>query len=184
MTIHVGSTNTTKIQAVRDTLVLYPQLFPDPVIKGIDVEVPIYGHPKNLQETIDGAINRAKKAFTDCDYSIGLEGGLMEVPQTRTGHMETNACAIYDGKEIYLGLGPAFEWPKKVTELILKGQADASLAFKQLGLTEHDKLGAQQGGITGPLTNNRITREDFMKYSIIMALIHLENPLGIKNEEL
>lgn len=180
MIIHVGSTNITKIQAVRDTLVLYPKLFPNPIIKGIDVDVPLYGHPKNIQETTDGAIDRAKKAFKDGNYSIGLEGGLMAVPETRTGYMETNACTIYDGKEIYLGLGPAFEWPKKVTELILKGEADASLAFKQLGLTEHEKLGAQKGGSTGPLTNNRITREDFMKYSIIMALIHLENPRGIK----
>lgn len=45
-----------------------------------------------------------------------------------------------------------------------------------LGLTHEEKLGAVPGGIIGFLTNGRLTREDFTKYSIIMALIQLEKP--------
>ena len=174
MKIAVGSKNQLKLQAVKDTLVLYPNLFPNPDIEGVDVAVPLFGHPKNIDETVSGAITRAKKAYGDCEYSFGVEGGLMEVPHTKTGYMEVNACAIFDGKEIYVGLGPAFEWPRPVTELIIKGEADASQAFKQLGFTHHEKLGVVSGGITGFLTNQRLTREDFIRYSIIMALIHLE----------
>lgn len=175
MKIYVGSMNRLKIQAVRDTISLYPTLFPQAKITGIDVEVEEFGHPKNMEQTVKGAITRAKKAFSDCNYSIGLEGGLLEVPFTNTGYMETGACAVYDGEKFYLGLGPAFEWPKKVTELITEGKADASKAFNQLGLTQHEKLGAVKGGISGFLTKGRMTREDFTKYSIIMALIQLEN---------
>ncbi|HSX09094.1 MAG TPA: DUF84 family protein [Candidatus Saccharimonadales bacterium] len=174
MKIHVGSTNKLKVKAVEDAVALYPKLFPKLEIVGIDVNVPLYGHPKNIQETVEGAIARAKDAFGDCDFSFGLEGGLIEVPYTKSGYMETGVCAIYDGHEIVLGLAPAYEWPKKVTELILSGEADGSQAFKQLGYTKHDKLGAVTGGISGVLTDGKMTRENFMMYSIIMALVQID----------
>src|SRR5258708_2035573 len=140
MKIHVGSQNKTKIQAVRNAVALYPRLFPQAEIMGIDVSVELFGHPKNLNETVAGAIERAKKAFKKCTYSFGLEGGLMEVPYSKTGFMEVGACAIYDGKTMHLGLSPAYEWPKEVTKMILSGKTDASHAFKQLGYTQHEKL--------------------------------------------
>src|SRR4051812_7800682 len=126
MKIAVGSKNITKVTAVKDAVLLYPNLFQNPEIVGIDVTVALHGHPKNINETVEGAIERAKNAFTaDCAYSFGLEGGLIEVPFTKSGHMEVGVCAVYDGREIYLGLSPAFEWPKQVTELILEDKADA-----------------------------------------------------------
>jgi len=174
MRIHVGSKNQTKLQAVRDAVLLYPKLFVLPEISGVDVSVELFGHPKNLEETVAGAVERARSAFGNCDYSFGLEGGLMAVPYSKSGFMETGACAIYDGKQIYLGLSPAFEWPKKVTKMILDGKADASQAFKRLGFTTHEKLGAVKGGIIGVLTNERMARENFMEYSIMMAVIQIE----------
>ena len=98
----------------------------------------------------------------------------MEVPHTKTGFMEVGACAIYNGKDIFLGLSPAFEWPKNVNDFILEGKGDASLAFKQFGYTHHEKLGKETGGVMGFLTGQRLTREDQTRYSIIMALIQLE----------
>ena len=174
MKIHIGSKNPTKIQAVKDALVLYPYLFPKPEFFGVDIDVELFGHPKSLEETVEGAIDRAKKAFQNCDFSFGLEGGLMAVPHTNSGYMEVGACAIYDGKEMYLGLSPAFEWPKNVTDLIIQNKADASQALKQVGFTNHEKLGAVKGGAIGRLTDYKMTREDFTKYSIMMALVRLD----------
>ncbi len=176
MKIAVGSTNQTKINAVHDAVVLYPHIFPTPEIIDVAVNIPEFGHPKTLRQTVKGAIARAKKAFKNCEYSFGLEGGLMKVPYSKSGFMEVGACAIYDGKTIRLGLSPAFEWPKKVTELIVSNQADASQSFAQLGLTQHKKIGNVAGGAIGFLTDQKLTREDFTKYSIIMALIQLEKP--------
>ncbi len=176
MKIAVGSKNQTKITAIKEALALYPKLFSNPEIFSVEIDVKLYGHPKNIKETVQGAIERARKAFVDCDYSFGLEGGLIEVPLSKTGYMEVGVCAIYDGKNFHLGLSPAFEWPREVTDLIVSGKADASQAFKQLGLTSEEKLGAVEGGIIGFLTDGRLTREDFTRYSIIMALIHLEHP--------
>ena len=174
MKINVGSKNKLKIEAVEEAVKLYPDIFGETEIFGIGIDSGLYGHPKNIKETVEGAICRAKKAFSDCDYSFGLEGGLMEVPQTITGFMEVGVCAIYDGKDISLGLSPAFEWPVKVNEMILSGNADASHAFKALGITHHEKIGEAGGGAVGLLTDGKMTREDFTKYSIIMAMVQLE----------
>lgn len=174
MKIGVGSKNKTKIAAVLDAIALYPGLFPNAEVVGVEVQVEEFGHPKNIDQTIAGAVDRARQAFVGCEYGFGLEGGLIAVPQSVSGYMETGACAIFNGTNIYLGLAPSFEWPKRVTEMILSGEADASQAFNKLGFTEHEKLGAMDGGIIGMLTNGRFPREEFSKLSILMALIHLE----------
>ena len=88
--------------------------------------------------------------------------------------MEQQFCAIYDGKNIYLGAATAFEWPRKVLGIILEGKVDASEAFRLLGITKHEKLGATKGGCMGMLSNGRLTREDQIKSSIIAAMIQIE----------
>ena len=80
MKIIVDSKNKTKIAAVTEAVALYPNIFINPEITGLDTGVDLYGHPKNIKETADGAMDRARKAFMDCDYGFGIEGGLIEVP--------------------------------------------------------------------------------------------------------
>src|ERR1035437_9296389 len=113
MKIGVGSKNKTKVNAVADLLKNYP-MFEGAQIDGVDVIVEEFGHPKSLDETVAGAINRAKQAHIGHDYGFGIEGGLMKVPQTKSGYMEVAVCAIFDGQQIHLGLSQAHEWPKKV----------------------------------------------------------------------
>lgn len=176
MKVTVGSKNEVKIQGVRDALALYPQVFKDAEVRGVDIPLEVFGHPKSMEEITDGAVNRAKQAFVDSAYSFGLESGLIKVSHSKSGYMEIQACAIFDGKDIHLGLSTGFEWPKKVTELIVSGKADGSQAFKIAGYTAHEKQGAAKGGIIGILTNGLKTREDQIKDLIIMAMIHLEHP--------
>jgi inosine/xanthosine triphosphatase len=174
--IKVGSKNKVKIQGVLDAVQLYPSVFQNAEVEGVDVSIDAFEHPKNIGEISEGAVNRAKQAFTVCDYSFGLESGLMEVPHSKSGYMEIQICAIFDGKDIHLGLSTGFEWPRKVTDLIVSGQADGSQAFKMAGYAENEKQGAETGGIIGILTNGLKTREEQIKESIIMAMIHLEHP--------
>jgi inosine/xanthosine triphosphatase len=174
MKVGIGSKNKTKVLAVVDILKEYP-LFNDAEIEGTDVHIEQFGHPKSLDETVAGAIDRAKQAQRGRDYGFGIEGGLMVVPQTKSGYMEVAACAIFDGTNVHLGLSPALEWPKKVTDLILHEGLDGSQAMKAAGLTEHEKLGEQEG-LAGMLTHGRMTRTDYNKAAVMMALVHLEHP--------
>lgn len=174
MKINVGSKNEIKVAAVKEAVNLYPQIFVSPEVTAVEVSTELYGHPKSLDETMNGAIERARASLKGEDYSFGLEGGLIGVPAAVSGYMEVEACAIYDGHDFFLGLSSAFEWPRKVTEMILSGHADASKAFQELGLTAEKKLGAVKGGIIGMLTAYRMTREDQHRQSIIAAMIRLE----------
>lgn len=171
----MGSLNKTKLAALESVLSEYP-LFAGAEIVGVDAVTDMYGRPKCLTETIEGAIARAKKAYEGNDYGFGIEGGLMEVPHTKSGHMEVAACAIYDGKQVCLGLSPALEWPGEVTDCIVHKGMDGSQAMKACGIDQGEgKLGEREGFIS-IVTNGRMSRTDYNRYAVMMALTHLEFP--------
>jgi inosine/xanthosine triphosphatase len=174
MKIGVGSKNKTKVGAVKDILKDYP-MFAGAEIEGVEVEIDQFGHPKNLEETVIGAVNRAKQAYASRDYGFGIESGLMQVPQTKSGYMDVTVCAIYDGTQIHMGLSQAYEWPKKVIESILHQGLDGSQAMKAAGLTHHEKIGENEGFV-GVFAKGRTNRTEYNKGAVIMALMHLENP--------
>jgi inosine/xanthosine triphosphatase len=177
MRVNVGSTNRTKIEAVEEVLKSYPE-FAEAEVMGVEVPVEEFGHPKTLAETVEGAMRRAKEAFRDCELSFGIEGGLIDVPHTKTGVMEIAVCAIYDGKTYHLGISPAFEWPRKVAKLIIDGM-DGSRAFREAGFTTHEKIGTAEGAIW-TLTKGKMKRKDYNKIAVTMALVHLNHPEDYK----
>ena len=174
MKINVGSKNPTKISAVREAISAYDLLSGSEVVP-MEVSSGVSSQPKSLEETIRGALSRARNAFGDCDYSIGLESGLMQVPQSKSGYMDFCACIIYDGRESHLGLSCAFEFPTEITRLIHEEGLDANEASFRSGLTKHKNIGSLEGAI-GILTKGRVTRKEYTKQAIQMALIQIENP--------
>ena len=124
--------------------------------------------------TIDGATSRAEAAFEGSILSVGLESGLFEAPGTKAGYLETTVCVLYDGSRYAVGMSPSFEWPPEMTEMILGG-LDGSQAFRQMGLTDHEKIGKAEGAIY-ILTHGKINRTRLNKLAIMMALLQFENP--------
>lgn len=173
MKINVGSKNEVKLATVKEIAAEYP-LFAGAEVNSVEVPLEEFGHPKTMEATVRGAMERAKVSFKDCNYSFGIESGMMPVPHTKTGYMEFTVCAIYDGEKFHLGFSPAFEWPRKVAELILAG-LDGSQAFKKAGLTDHPKIGRAEGAIWH-LSHNRMDRKTYTKLAVAMAMIQLENP--------
>lgn len=174
MKVGVGSKNNTKVAAVRELLADYP-LFEGADVIGMDVEIDEFGHPKSIEETVTGAIDRAKQAQAGNEYGFGIEGGLIQVPHTKSGYMEVAVCAIYDGTQVHLGLSPACEWPGTVTNMIINDGLDGSQAMKAAGITAEAKIGEAKGFID-IVTKGRMDRTAFNKAAVQMALIHLENP--------
>lgn len=174
MIVNVGSSNRTKVDAVALAFREHAR-FEDADVRGIAVQVPEFGHPKTLAETVEGAMERAKMAFRECLYSLGIEGGLMDVPHSKTHHMEVAACAIFDGEQCHLGLSPACEWPKAALRGILDKGLDGSQALKEAGLTDHEKIGTASGMIS-LLTDGRMDRTAYNKIAVQMALTHLLHP--------
>ncbi len=173
MKINIGTTNPSKVDAVKEIISDYPSL-KKAQISTIDVPSGVSKQPKGLKEITTGAINRAKSSFKDCDYSFGIESGLMEVPNTKTGFMDICLCCIYDGKETHLGTSCAFELPLEMIKKVKEENLDLSEATYKLGLSKSKNIGAAER-IIGILTKNRVSRKEYTKQSIQMALIQIEN---------
>lgn len=171
MKIVVASKNPTKVDAVKELILDYPHL-KNAVINGNEVETGVSDQPKSLDETVQGAMNRAKNVFNNCDYSFGIESGLMAVPNTKTGFMDVCVCAIFDGKQIHLGLSSAWEAPEIVVQHIQNGMNMNDAALKA-GLTQNPNVGSAQG-LVGIVTKGRLNRKEYTKQAVLTALIHLE----------
>jgi len=173
MIINVGSTNNAKLDAVKETILEYPSL-KNAKVRSRKVTSDVQDQPKSLDETIKGAMNRARNAFTDCDLAIGIESGLMAVPYTKTGYMDVCVCAMFDGQEYHIGLSSAFEYPKAMTDLVLQENIDITQAANRLGFSANPALGSNEG-MVGILTKGRVNRKAHAKQALITALIHLEH---------
>ncbi len=173
MRVNIGSKNQVKINAVKEILGDYP-IFDGATVGSVEASSDVSEQPVSLREIIRGAKNRAKNSFRNCDYSFGVEGGFARVPYTKTGYMQFETCAIYDGNTFHLGLSSGFEAPLEAMRLILKEGLDLSKAAKQVGLALDENIGASVG-IINPLTKGRLSRKEYTKEAIRMALIHLEN---------
>lgn len=173
MKVHVGSQNKVKVEAVQEILQEYPHLKEAEVV-ALDVSSGVGDQPKSLEETVEGAINRAKGALQDATYGFGIESGLMKVPGTKSGFMDVCVCAIYDGSDHHLGLSSAWEAPKEVMDYMLNDGLDMNDAAYKAGLTSSLKVGSEEG-LVGVVTKGRLKRKAYTKEAIRAALIHLEN---------
>ena len=76
--IRVGSLNTNKIDAVREVFTGYE-------VTGVACGSGVREQPIDLGEIIDVAIIRSRSVFVDCEYSVGIEDGISQVPSTKSG---------------------------------------------------------------------------------------------------
>ena len=161
--------NPVKLGAIREVMA---GVFPEAEFTPVAVPSEVPDQPLGLEETLRGAKNRARNAFADCFLSVALESGLVDVPGSSTGYMNLTACAIFDGREMYVGLGPAFELPADVTRLVVEDGLELDPAVRRAGLTDNDRIGYSQG-IIGILSGGRVTRMDYSRPAVSMALVRM-----------
>ena len=109
-------------------------------------------------------MNMLRKEHGTCNFGVGIEAGMYPVKEVETGYMDASICAIYDGKDYYIGFSPSFEYPKTVVERVLGGE--------ELGYMEDIFGNTAKGrkGAIGVLTSGRIYRDELEEYAVIMAL--------------
>jgi len=171
--IAVGSKNPIKIGAVAEAAALYASLAEAKII-GMEVSSDVSEQPKDITETIHGAIKRAMKSYNsskDHALGVGLESGLQNFPYT--GLMELSVCCIYDGQRYHFGFSPAFRCPKDIQKLMEKHQLNLSEASYRAGYTNNRQLGMSEG-LVGILTQGKKTRKEYTRDAVIMALIKVK----------
>lgn len=174
MKIIVGTKNQSKSEAVREVLAEYEN-FSEADLGFVSVESGVSDQPKNLEESVQGAKNRASNAFSEeFDYSMGIESGLFEVPLSDGILADLCVCVIFDGKNFSYGFSCGFELPQKITDLMMNEGLDMTQASNEVGLSKNPKLGEAEG-LIGILTKGKISRKRYTKQAIMTALIKLEN---------
>lgn len=170
MMVAVGSKNKAKLLAAKRT---FGKFFKGVKVTGFGVESRVRAQPLSLEETIKGATNRAKAAWKKCrcDFSVGIEAGLFPVKGTQSGYMDVAAVAIFDGRKVYLGLSPSFEYPKKVVDKILKHGKEVSEVFSE----EWNEDTRDIKGAIGRLTKGKVPRHALHEMGLLMALAPVIN---------
>lgn len=163
MKVVVGSTNPTKVEGVR---LAFESYFGKVDVVAKKVESGVRVQPIG-DEVILGAINRAKRAYGDCDFSVGVEAGLFPFRNTITGYIDFQVAVVYDGERYSIGFGPGFEFPPFVVEKALKGVEVGKVMGDFTGIRD---IGKRIGAIHY-LTKGRISRTDLTRIAVTMALI-------------
>ncbi len=165
MIVQVGSKNPVKVQATKNVL---SKFYENVTVKGLHVDSRIPDQPIGLEQTITGAINRAKAAYSpECDLGVGIESGLMETPQTITGFIDLQWCAIYDGEKTTLGVSAGFEYPPAVVEEVLEGKEVGDVMDQLTGV---DDLGEKMGAVSF-LSHGMLDRTGNTEQCVLTALI-------------
>ncbi len=163
--IKVGSQNPVKVQATRNVL---GKIYKNLEVYPVEVDSGVPDQPIGLNLTIEGAINRAKNAYSrDSELSVGIESGLLKTPHTITGYIDLQWCAIFDGEKITLGVSSGFEYPPLVMDEVLKGQEVGDIMDKLTGI---DDLGEKMGAVSY-LSQGMLNRKENTEQCVLMAMI-------------
>lgn len=162
--VAVGSTNPVKLAAARAVLT---RLVSDVTVDPIAVPSGVPDQPFGDDETIRGAIARARAAREklDTDFGLGLEGGVVEMPD---GSMRTCAWAAVVSRSGRHGVGGslAMPLPHSVATLIRDG-LELGHAMDRLTGQSKTKHGAGAVGIlTGGLVDRQAAYEVLVAYAL------------------
>lgn len=159
----LGSTNPSKLSAVNLT---FQQLQCPIELSGVKVPSGVADQPFSDQETMVGALNRARAAVTEanCDIGVGLEGGVEETP---LGLFLCNWAAIATPTgEVAAGGGVRIHLPDEIANDVRQGRELGDVIDEWAG-----KRGVRsEEGTIGILTNGRITRAKMFQDALICAL--------------
>ena len=172
MIIAVASSNKIKLGAVEESLRKFRQ-FDDVDILPIEVASDVAEQPVYMQEAIDGAKNRARKAYegvSAATLGIGIESGIAQVSFHDATYYVTTVCAMFDGKEYSVGFSSMFALPRDLSDCIIEQAVTMGCAMKELGWTAKDELGKSEGTV-GVLTHGSMSRQTYLAQSVFAALI-------------
>jgi len=172
MKVVVGSNNPVKLEATKEA---FARFYPSQDFDFATFSAPsgVSDQPMGHQETKQGAENRAEACrgqHPEANFWVGLEGGLEKIDNEYWSF--ACMCVIGTGGGVGFGRTGSFLLPSRISELIDQGE--------ELG-TAHDIVlndtnSKQKSGLTGALTNEKITRKDSYVEALIFALIPFGRP--------
>jgi inosine/xanthosine triphosphatase len=161
----VGSKNAAKVRAVELGVRAY---WPQAVVEGFEVESGVGAQPLGHEETLQGALNRARAAQKlGGELGFGLEGGVVEIHNVP---IMMSYVAVTDGRREIAVPVTGTPLPRAWGEA-LKNGAELRPFVVEAGLPYDYK-----GGVIGTLTNGLLTRDEMFAFAVKTALVPWVNP--------
>ena len=162
--IAVGSNNPVKIGAVRTVLA---HVAPEAIVEGVAVASGVSDQPWGDDETIRGAVARARaaRAALDADWGVGIEGGVIDDGGTAVRTCAWAAIVGRDGRE-GAGGSLSLELPPRVAALV-RGGMELGHAMDAVTGQQNVKHGL---GAVGILTAGLVTRQGAYETLVAYAL--------------
>lgn len=145
MIVRVATANSMKVEATRKAFARY---FRKVKVVGVEVPSGISSQPLSFGEIVRGARARAKRAWGDCDYAVGIEAGIFKVGPVSPNPFQITMACVYDGAREALGAGPFYEVPKSLVREIAKADT----------------------GSVAIVTKGKVTRGQVTTAAVLMAL--------------
>lgn len=167
--VAIGSKNPAKIAAVQSALT---ELGIIAEVKSTNAKSGVSEQPFSDDETIQGAVNRAREIMkeSDVDYAIGLEGGVVDTPY---GLFLCNWGAVINRSGIVgIGGGHRVELPPYVAERLRSGAELGDVIDEWMNRSNIKKM----EGTIGVLTDNHITRQAMFRDVVIAAFVRFLHP--------
>ncbi len=165
--VTVGSANPVKIGAARAVIA---RLHRDAVIASATVPSGVPDQPWGDEETIRGALHRARaaRAMTDAALGIGIEGGVVAYDDGLVRTCAWVAAVTRDGRE---GIGGSLSMilPRDVGALV-RGGMELGHAMDAVTGSHNVKQGA---GAVGVLTHGLVSRQQAYEVLVAYALAPL-----------
>ena len=180
-TIVVASHNPVKQQAALDG---FQRMFPGQAfdIQAIEVPSGVSDQPVSDDETLQGALNRARQArrlLPQADFWVGIEGGVQlasaNPDQLASGSDEMAVFAwvvVVSVTKLGKARTGAFFLPPVVMRLVKEGSELGEADDIVFGRTNSK----QKNGAVGLLTGDVIDRRLYYEQAVVLALIPFRNP--------
>jgi inosine/xanthosine triphosphatase len=158
--IAVGSTNPVKVEAARCVM---EKVFGDVTITAVDADSGVPEQPFG-EETLKGAINRAKAALGNHWMAIGIEAGVFEMYD---GLYDIQHCAVVSREGVItVGMSSGFRYPDDVAHEVRGGLTVGEAMEKVFG----ENKGRSEGAV-GILSKGLIDRKELTEQSVKAAMI-------------
>jgi inosine/xanthosine triphosphatase len=172
-TIAVGSTNPAKMKGAR---LAFSRLFRDVALQEVDTTSLVRSQPLSLEETMEGAEERAVFALESAnpDFAVGVEAGLVQLGKGWPGHyLNLQIAAVVDrAGNLSFGCSSGFPVPASLVAKLRQNR-------EELDHYAHELTGArevrEEHGIVYHLSGKRLSRVEMTEQCVSMALIPWQN---------
>ena len=155
MKIIVGSNNEAKIDAVRSN-------FSGFEVEGMEVSSKVSSQPFSDEETLEGAINRARECASSAKGSmgIGLEGGVMEIENDL--YLCNWGVLVDNHENVFTASGARIPLPDEVAKGLNKGKELGDIMDE---FAQRSEIRQQEGAI-GIFTAELVNRKEMFEHVV------------------